>query len=152
MSQSNDSSFVKGFVFGAFIGGAVGAVTALLLAPKTGAELRKDLAEKGKETFEKAQTIIAGVENVVEKEVEVISNTVNEGKLRAQGVISTAKQQADELLESADIALKEARFKASQAKDIVSKKIDNVKDAAKAGVDAFKTELNSNNDDYFTGV
>jgi gas vesicle protein len=33
------------FVIGAFIGGLVGAVLALLFAPKSGVELRQDLAD-----------------------------------------------------------------------------------------------------------
>lgn len=36
----------KDFIIGAIIGGAVGALTALLLAPKSGKELRNDLADQ----------------------------------------------------------------------------------------------------------
>ncbi|MFF2481537.1 YtxH domain-containing protein [Paenibacillus sp. NPDC058071] len=35
----------RGFIYGALAGGVVGSITALLLAPKAGKELRKDLAE-----------------------------------------------------------------------------------------------------------
>ena len=44
MNEQND--YMKGFLVGALVGGLAGAVTALLLAPKPGVELRKDLAEK----------------------------------------------------------------------------------------------------------
>lgn len=48
--QVNDSIYddekihVKDFVIGALVGGIVGVATALLLAPKTGSELRNDVA------------------------------------------------------------------------------------------------------------
>ncbi|MGN7478035.1 YtxH domain-containing protein [Solibacillus silvestris] len=49
-TQLNDSIYddekihVKDFVIGALVGGIVGVATALLLAPKTGSELRNDVA------------------------------------------------------------------------------------------------------------
>lgn len=45
MSNENNKSG-KNFLLGAFVGGIVGAVTALLLAPKSGREMRSDLNEQ----------------------------------------------------------------------------------------------------------
>jgi gas vesicle protein len=46
MSHKED---VKIFVFGAILGGVIGSLTALLLAPKAGKKLREDIAEKWEE-------------------------------------------------------------------------------------------------------
>lgn len=44
---------VKGFLIGTAAGAAIGAVTALLLAPKAGKELRQDIAEGAQHIREK---------------------------------------------------------------------------------------------------
>ena len=47
------NSYAKGFLLGAIIGGAVGAITALLFAPKPGKELREELSYRSKDLIEK---------------------------------------------------------------------------------------------------
>ena len=44
-----------GFIIGLALGALVGAAAALLLAPESGEELRKDIGEKGDELKSKAQ-------------------------------------------------------------------------------------------------
>ena len=44
--QNNESMNTKDFIIGALVGGIVGAATALLLAPKSGKEMRSDLNEQ----------------------------------------------------------------------------------------------------------
>lgn len=132
--------YTKGFIFGALIGGAVGAITALLLAPKSGEELRKDLAEKGNQAYDKAQKYFT------EKEVEIsesIRSTVNEGKIKADKIVESAKSQADEILESAERVFNEAKHRASYGKDFVSDKFNKVKNAVSESAEVFKQELNS---------
>ena len=41
--MSQDNNLAKGFLIGFLAGGAVGAVVALLTAPKSGKELRADI-------------------------------------------------------------------------------------------------------------
>lgn len=139
MSKS-ENYYWKGFLTGATIGGLAAAVTALLLAPKSGKELRKDLVEKSTELYEKASDLFVDMESSVN---DVVSSTLNEGKTKAQNIITNAKQKAEDLLENADKVLQDAKSKAASLKDNVSYKIDTLKDAAKAGADAFKTELNN---------
>ena len=91
MGQNNGGDYTKGFVFGALIGGVVGAVTALLLAPKSGAELRKELAEKSTDMYDKAQDYLSDVQ---ENFGDAVHTTVNEGRIRAQNIIDSAKNQA----------------------------------------------------------
>ncbi len=45
----------KDFVVGVVIGGIAGAVTSLLLAPKSGKELRGDIKEKSGELYQKTE-------------------------------------------------------------------------------------------------
>lgn len=140
MSKNNNNSYWKGFLAGTLIGGLSGAITALLLAPKSGKELRRDIAEKSYELYDKAQDYFAIFE---ENMGNVVSNTVNEGRERAQNIIETAKTQADSLLKNAEKMMHEAKYKANEVKSEISDKIENLKDAAKAGAEAFKSEYNS---------
>jgi gas vesicle protein len=45
----------KDFLLGAVVGGLIGAMAALLLAPKTGKELRGDITDKYRDVSHKAQ-------------------------------------------------------------------------------------------------
>jgi gas vesicle protein len=138
--QSNDSGYAKGFIIGAIIGSAIGSITALLLAPKTGKELRDDLAQKSTEIYDKASTYF----NTMEENIgTAVTTTVNEGKVKAQNIINSAKKQAETILENADQIMQDARSKAGEAKDVISNKLGNIKDAVKAGTDAFHNEINS---------
>jgi len=55
MSDNNMNG--KDFLLGAVVGGIIGAVTALLLAPKAGSELRADLKETAGTVSTKTQEI-----------------------------------------------------------------------------------------------
>jgi gas vesicle protein len=141
MGNNKESGmFYRGLFIGTIIGGVAGAITALLYAPKPGVELRKDLAEKSSEIYEKASDMFANVETKVGT---VVSNTINEGKNKAQVVVDAAKRQAEGLLENADSIIQGAKSKAYAAKDIIADKFVDIKDAAKAGAEAFRNELNS---------
>lgn len=143
--SKNESSYSKGLLVGAILGGAVGAITALLLAPKSGAELRKDIADKSREAYDKAQDLLGEYEGEI---TEVVKTTFNEGKVKAQSIVDAARKQADEIMENAQVVLNEAKLKASDTKSNISGKIDQVKSASSAGIQAFKDELNSQTDKY----
>jgi gas vesicle protein len=141
MSNSTENSnYTKGLVVGALIGGAVGAVVALLFAPKSGVELRREIAETSSDVYNKAYDYFSKVEDNVGT---MVGNTVNEGKLRAEKIVNSAKRQAENLISNAENVLQEAKNKAYNLKDNVQEKIGNIRDAAKAGAEAFKTELNT---------
>ncbi len=136
--MSQESNYTKGFLIGAIVGGAAGALTALLLAPKSGAELRKDIASTSTEIYGKANSYMSQIEGEVGT---AVVNSVNEGKVKAQSIMNAARGKAEEILRDAESVLNEARTKASGAKDQVQHKIENVRDAAKAGAEAFKSEM-----------
>lgn len=140
MSNNNDGSYAKGFIFGALLGGAVGAITALLFAPKSGKELRADIAEKSGEMFDKAKNWVSGAKHEVSP---VVTHTVNQGRIKAQSIIDSAKRQADELLNSAESVIKEAKQKAAVSKENIGSRFESFKEAAKSGIETFKSEMNS---------
>jgi gas vesicle protein len=126
--RDNDSK-VKTFLLGALIGGAVGAVTALLFAPKSGRELRRD--------------IVDGTTDIYDKATDFVSNTIQESKSKAQNLIYAAKRQADSILNKSseyddDDDVSEQVVTST---DSVQKRFENLKDAAKAGSEAFKADL-----------
>lgn len=51
----------KSLLWGALIGSVVGSVTALLLAPKSGRELRQDISEGARQVTEKGQELAVKV-------------------------------------------------------------------------------------------
>ncbi len=142
--MSNNQDYTKGLVVGALIGGVAAAITALLLAPKSGAELRKDIASTTTDMYGKASDYYKKVEQNVG---ETVSHTYQEGKQKAQNIIESARRQAEDLLSSAENVLKDARTKASSAKEQVQEKIDTLREAAKASADAFKSELRTHGED-----
>ncbi|MCD8502657.1 MAG: YtxH domain-containing protein [Bacillaceae bacterium] len=62
--MSKDNMNVKDFFIGALIGGIVGATTSLLMAPKSGKELRNDLVEQAHTMKEKTSSLTS---NAIEK-------------------------------------------------------------------------------------
>ncbi len=126
MGKETDT-YTKGFLLGAIVGGVAGAVTALLFAPKSGAELRRDIADTSTQIYDKSKDYFVTVEDTVSK---AVSNSVNEGRIKAQGIIDSAKRQAEGIIHNAENVLSDAKMKATQ-----------VKDAAKAGADAFRDEM-----------
>lgn len=132
-------NYNRGFLFGTLLGGAIGALTALLLAPKSGAELRKDLADRGTYAYDKASRYISDLEIDLGSAVR---STMNEGKERAERIVNSAREQADSILENAERVLADAKSRANNIKDDVTGRVETVKDAARAGIDAFKDEMN----------
>ena len=119
----DNNSKAKTFLLGALIGGAVGAVTALLFAPKRGRELRQDIIDSTNEMYDKA------------------ADLVNEGKQKAQHIIDTAKKQADNILNKTSEFYDDASDRITASTESVQQRFENLKDAAKSGAEAFKSEL-----------
>ena len=132
MNEQND--YMKGFLVGALVGGLAGAVTALLLAPKPGVELRKDLAEKSGDVYNKSKEYWGKVD-------EGVSSAIKEGKEKARKIIGSAKDQADNIINNAENILKDAKEKAENTKEKFEDNFSRIKDATKASVETFKTEM-----------
>ncbi|MDB5054096.1 MAG: YtxH-like protein [Bacilli bacterium] len=85
----------KDFLIGAVVGGVLGAMAALLLAPKSGRELRGDISEQYNNISEKTQKIAS---NVSEKTVNIAKTAssqtaewVDKAKVAATTVVGEVK-------------------------------------------------------------
>jgi gas vesicle protein len=137
MSENNVG---KGLLIGFLAGGAVGAVLALLYAPKSGKELRGDIKVKADEYMGEAEKYIADAKD---KAIDMI----NEGKKKSEKLISDAKLKSEELLKDAEKIFGEAKSKTATVintgKENIEAEGGRLKDAVRAGVDAYKSSKNA---------
>lgn len=92
MAENNNNINSKDFLLGAVMGSVIGAVTALLLAPKSGQELRGDISKQYQQVSTKTQELAS---NVGEKTKE-LAGTVSE---KSQEWATKAKEVAENLSE-----------------------------------------------------
>ncbi len=138
MSKENNIS--KGLLIGFLAGGAVGALMALLYAPKSGRELRSDIREKADEYMDEAEKYISEAQGKAKE-------LINEGKKRGEKIIVDAKAKADGLLKDAEKIFTDAKDKAgnyvADGKGSLETEASKLKNAIKAGVDVYKETKNS---------
>jgi gas vesicle protein len=127
--MNDDKGMGKGLFIGLIAGGVVGALLALLYAPKSGKELRSQLKTRGGELLDETEEQLA---NARTKAVDII----NEGKKKSEQLISEAKRRAETLLGDAEKIMSEAKEKTG----VVVEQSAKLKNAVKAGVEAFKEE------------
>ena len=103
--MSKESGSMAGGVFIGFVAGTiVGAVLALLYAPKTGRELRSELRQK-------TDKVMGDAEAYIEKAKKRAGEIITEGKKRADTMLDDARQRADTLMDDAERILTTARDK-----------------------------------------
>jgi gas vesicle protein len=127
--MAEDNKLLKGLFFGFLGGTAIGAILALLYAPKSGKELRADLRAKADDLLEEAEEHIAAAKTKA-------SAVITEAKKRSDLLVTDATQRAQTLIQDADKVLSGVRQKATNIVEEGSR----LKDAVKAGVEAYKTE------------
>ena len=88
LSERDD--FAKGILTGALIGGLVGVAVGLLIAPKSGAETREEIAGKARDFAEKVQD---EYDAVYDKAKRTQDNLIH----RLQEIEETARKKADAL-------------------------------------------------------
>jgi gas vesicle protein len=93
--QSNNHINTKDFLIGTLVGGIVGALTALFLAPKSGKELREDLNDQAYLLREKTESLR---ETAIEKSSEITSTVKDKTSAlskkvseQSQGLVSKVK-------------------------------------------------------------
>ncbi|MCG7405979.1 YtxH domain-containing protein [Paenibacillus sp. ACRRX] len=89
MAQSN-----RKFWIGLLVGSVVGTVSALLLAPKAGRELRHDLAEGAKQANEKSQQLAKQVSDKTSEWVEAAKEKTSDWKHALQERFSSHEEKA----------------------------------------------------------
>ncbi|MBP1154700.1 MULTISPECIES: YtxH domain-containing protein [unclassified Paenibacillus] len=73
----------KDLMVGAVVGSVLGAVTALLLAPKSGRELRNDIVDGYQQVSEKTQRL---AENVADKSKQIVSAVSETSQSTAENI------------------------------------------------------------------
>ncbi|HRE09716.1 MAG TPA: YtxH domain-containing protein [Ignavibacteria bacterium] len=122
------TSSTKGFLLGLLAGGAIGGLTALLYAPKSGRELRKDIGKKGREVIKETEHY---VDNAKTKASEILS----ESRRKAESLLSDARKKADSITKGTEKLY-------SQGKEFITDEAVRLKEAVRAGVDTFNEEKN----------
>jgi gas vesicle protein len=107
MSQQDTGVEVGAFFAGVLIGGLVGAAVALLIAPQSGEETRKQLAKSSEDLRDRAQ-------DVVEDARERAEATIADSRRRAERIIEEARERAEAMTEEARIRLEKATEEAKK--------------------------------------
>jgi len=76
MSNSNAASIIGGFLAGLAIGGVIGAAVALLLAPQSGEETRRQIEAKAEELRGRAELLAEDTRKRVEAASEDLRKRV----------------------------------------------------------------------------
>jgi len=120
---------VKGFLIGFLAGGTVGAIIALLTAPKSGKELRGDIKQKSEEYTDEAEKYLADAKN------------------KAGELINDAKSKSQDILNTAGRVFKDAKAKTTgvinSGKEKIETETERLKSSVKDGIDAYNEAKNS---------
>lgn len=116
------------------IGGGIGAILALLFAPKSGQELREDIAVATKKGIEKSKETAGHLQEAAGDYYEVTREKANE-------LYHTAQERAGELSEKAKLAAGEIGEK---AKSVAAQSTNPISAAIDAGKEAYKDEKRKN--------
>jgi len=149
-----------GFLAGAFVGGVIGAAAALILAPKSGRELRRNLTGQADVFKEKASSWVElakekGIQwtcsakeksselaSATKDKAEHLSKTVQSKSGEMAGKIQTITSNAKEkTIQMADKVSQRFQSQNGQTLDEVSKKLEETKQAFE------KTEKSVNKND-----
>ena len=84
-SNMTEKQFNRKFWIGAAVGGVIGGVSALLLAPKSGRDLRHDIADGAKQATEKTQQIAQQIGEKTTGLIEAAKDKTVELKETIQG-------------------------------------------------------------------
>ncbi|MNG06969.1 YtxH-like protein [compost metagenome] len=122
------STSTKGFLLGALAGAVVGSVTALLFAPKSGKELRSDIAEGaqkvGDTTARFAHQVGDTTGRLVKQVGDGASDVADRAKQAATNVIANVKSwrgagsDVEEKLEEAIVSTLTAGIASSEQEDV----------------------------------
>lgn len=120
---------VKSFLIGFLAGGTVGAIIALLTAPKSGKELRGDIKQKSEEYYDEAEKYLADAKN------------------KAGELINEAKSKSQDILNTAGRVFKDAKAKTTgvinSGKEKIETETERLKSSVKDGIDAYNEAKNS---------
>jgi gas vesicle protein len=108
MSEQNNGSETGVFLAGFILGGLVGAAVAMILAPSSGQETRKQLTDRGLELRGRAEEKIEEARKRAEQAAE-------EARKRAEQAAEEARKRAEELQERGRVVLEEQKSRITSA-------------------------------------
>ncbi|RXZ82223.1 YtxH domain-containing protein [Paenibacillaceae bacterium] len=145
--SSTDNKSVKSFVYGIIAGGVAGAISALLLAPKSGKELRHDIAEgaqqAGERTVKIARQTKEATGRIVQQVGDYTADLTGKVKKTAGNVIGDirSKRSTDQTATISAVAEEEAQNDAYRATDDeASEQLASAADADDSTDDESETE------------
>jgi len=83
----------RGTFKGAIIGGAIGAAAALLLAPKSGRELRGDIRERYSSMQDRTKQLLSDAGNKTQEMAKQVGDAASDLADRTRNVLSVAKDE-----------------------------------------------------------
>ena len=109
MNKNNESS-TKDFILGAVFGATVSAIAALLFAPKSGKELRKDIGETTTKTLEstdeyldlareKGTKVMHDMEDVASNYFSIAEDKVKSAFTKAEDELEEKGDQLDDMVD-----------------------------------------------------
>ncbi|NRF92187.1 YtxH domain-containing protein [Paenibacillus frigoriresistens] len=120
-----------GLLLGLVIGGAVGAITSLLLAPKAGSELREDLSNTYRTFNDKTSQLASAVGqktqdivSTVSDKTQDIASVVSE---KTQEAASAVSEKTKDIANTISHQASEAVDKAKESKQLVAESLQAVK-------------------------
>jgi gas vesicle protein len=90
--MSSTGKFLTGFV----IGGAIGAIAGILLAPKSGKETREELAKGAKEAAERTKETVKEIQNKADKVTSDLQKKGEEIKGQLEKMLKKEKKGKEE--------------------------------------------------------
>ena len=122
--KNNSKSFVTGLITGSVIG----ALAALLYAPKSGREFRQDISDKKNELMDDAELMLMNAK-------EKASNIISEARQKAESLLNQGKEKVESLTGKTSSMISENKEKLEEG-------ATKIKDAVKSGVNAYSDERN----------
>lgn len=83
--MANNNDRVSSFLLGIMVGGVIGGVTALLLAPTSGKKLRRKISDKAEDFYDDAQEYYESGKGRVEE-------IYKEGRKKVSDIVEDAKK------------------------------------------------------------
>jgi gas vesicle protein len=104
----------KSFLWGTMVGSLLGSITAILLAPKAGSELRKDIADTTRQVSNKTQELVsvaseqgANIYGTVKTKTVDIAHDIHSWRRRnhndSEGKVEIPSKQVDPELDAFDL-------------------------------------------------
>lgn len=111
----------KDLLVGAVVGSVLGAVAALLLAPKSGKELRGDIAEQVNTITEKTQQVTDAVTQKTQEIAKNVSSHTSEWYGKAKDAAITVAEEVRSWRDSSkeDLIIEEESATSEAAEDLV---------------------------------